>query len=130
MDASYDDDRRAWADAWQAALISCGLEEAWRAPWLDESWRDGNPIFSAVSGEDRRAIRILRSTETEAADFWQRTFGSGDDALQELVLSVPSGQGLARDPWVSSLLRAWVLRGEAIAQVDDERDAYAYGAAA
>jgi hypothetical protein len=72
---------------------------AWRQPWAEVDWekhevlRDGNPIFSAYSAQEQKAIRVIQHPPTSPDiefEMWLDTFGgpsSDADAIQELVIS-------------------------------------------
>jgi hypothetical protein len=86
--AAYDASVREWATMW--ALTDEFLRSAgrWTSPWVDESWRDGNPIFSAWSPLLRRGLRIIQHDDGTRFVVWRDTFGRGSSkAVDELVIS-------------------------------------------
>jgi hypothetical protein len=95
MTDSPDEDARAYSDRaedWRAAWLSIDerLREGWELPWLDESWRDGNPILSAWSPIKRRGVRVIEHSEPDPdpATFWLDSFGDDEsDRVAELVFA-------------------------------------------
>jgi hypothetical protein len=83
-----------WIEVWQA--IDSEIRKPWSQPWfqpLPPSIGEGNPIFSAVSLELRRGIRIIQFAPTEKGlEFvaYPDTFGgsiSDPNSIRELVIS-------------------------------------------
>jgi len=96
----------------------------WRPNWFQpQAPRDGNPIFTAVSDVQRKAIRVIQyepGGDTLELDFWLDTFGGGPTdprAIRELViacaLSVESAQR-ARE-----LIASWVCGEIELANTSD-----------
>ena len=109
--AEYDKAASEWHRLWNDLSPSLRSAQGWKTPWVDESWRDGNPIFSAWSPAGRRGIRILQhADESEALVWWRDTFAAGTaDAVDQLVLSCPAT--LETIDAARSLLLQW-LRGD------------------
>jgi hypothetical protein len=87
--------------------LARGLGE-WTMPWLDESWRDGNPIFSAWSPLLRRGVRIIQHNDPSCFAVGRRIFGeaAAGDAVDELMIScAPTAETLQR---VSRMLERWL----------------------
>lgn len=85
---AYDRSVRAWRDMWNSTDEFIRRIGQWTTPWLDESWRDGNPIFSAWSSSLRRGFRIIQHEDNAALLVWRNTFGAGSmHAVDEIVVS-------------------------------------------
>jgi hypothetical protein len=101
-----------WRDTWDAANPLLRARDHWTAPWVDESWHDGNPIFSAWSPKLRRGIRIVQGAEPGFLAY-QDTFGAkgSTEEVRELVIAC----GLDEEAvWCfEDLLGEW-LRGSTI----------------
>jgi tetratricopeptide (TPR) repeat protein len=103
MDAAeYDRAAGAWLTLWSG--LPSPARAGWETPWVDESWRDGNPIFSAWSPALRKGIRIIQHEgDEENFVFWSNTFGGASGSpgtVDELVIScaqTPGTMGRARE---------------------------------
>ena len=86
---AYNASSKAWAETWAATDEFVRRIGGWTSPWLDESWRDGNPIFSAWSKTLRRGLRIIQHDDPSLFSVWRNTFGGrgSADAVDELVVS-------------------------------------------
>ena len=106
---------RYWIDLWETIDQVTRNRHGWKQPWfqpLAHSISEGNPIFSAVSLRQRRAIRIIQSVPTEnGLEFvaYLDTFGGSTfdpNAIHELVISCALSDEAARValskmlPWV------------------------------
>jgi hypothetical protein len=86
--AAYDKSVSAWAKMWAQTDEFVRTAGRWTSPWVDESWRDGNPIFSAWSPILRRGLRIIQHDDSARFVVWRDTFGRGSPiAVDELVIS-------------------------------------------
>ena len=93
-DGAYDRARASWAARWEEAFGRRTIQvDGWTVPWVDESWRDGNPIFSAWSPVLRRGVRVLHHDQADAFTYWEDTFGEGPDAVRELVIACALTEG-------------------------------------
>jgi len=104
----YDQSARAWADVWQATDSFPRDYGEWATPWLDQSWRDGNPVFSAWSKKQRRGFRIIQHDDPLQFVVWRNTFGgkASPDRVDELVVSCAlTDATIAR---VAEILRNWL----------------------
>ncbi len=69
--------------------------------------QDGNPIFSAVSIDLHRGVRLLHSPETTTPMVWLDTFDpEGPAPITELVIASDSSP--AAVVWVVHLLQQWI----------------------
>jgi hypothetical protein len=90
-DETYDARVAHWRATWES--IDPSAREGWRSPWLNESERDGNPIFSVWHPVARKAVRIVEHDEPGYGrpvwymDQFGVNFGSQSDAVTELVFS-------------------------------------------
>src|SRR5207249_2151059 len=57
---------RFWEKIWQSLVDEAGVAEQWRHPWLGAPFRDGNPIFSAVSPGRRRGVSVIQHEATSS----------------------------------------------------------------
>jgi hypothetical protein len=101
-----------WQAEWMKVNGSARELGGWTSPWLDESWRDGNPIFSAWSPTLRRGLRIIQHEEPDRFIVWRNTFGGrgSSDAVDELVISCALTEGTLDR--VRGIMRDWVESGE------------------
>ena len=92
-----------WESIWAATPIFQRMLRGWRADWFKQQTdRDGNPIFSAVSDDADKGIRIIQYEATSAEvelDFWLDTFG-GDatqpGTIRELVIDLRAIDAICR----------------------------------
>jgi hypothetical protein len=83
-----------WESLWASIPDDERRRGGWRCGWLPaQPPKDGNPIFTAVSESQRKAIRVIQyepTSQEEELDFWFDTFG-GDSTepehIRELVIS-------------------------------------------
>ncbi len=60
----------------------------WTSPWVDETWRDGNPVFSAWSRPLRKGLRIIQHSEPCKLAVWVSVYAQGEpEEIRELVIS-------------------------------------------
>lgn len=111
----YAQAERYWIDLWDQIEPFTRTHRGWLQPWfqpLPPALSEGNPIFSAVSPELRRGIRILQSEPTEqGVEFfaYSDTFGGtilDPDTIHELVISCALSDVAAF--FTLSLMRPWV----------------------
>jgi hypothetical protein len=83
---------RRTEEYWNALLRPVMGEHSWRMPWLTTKFvdgadfLDGNPIFSAISRDGAKGVRITQvEPGTEAPEFaaWMHDFG--DDAITRVL---------------------------------------------
>lgn len=85
-----------WHRLWeQVDPISRSLY-GWRTPWFSdgpEDLQDGNPIFTAISDDSSKAIRIIQASSGRGGvefAMWLDTFGGSakdPDTITELVIA-------------------------------------------
>jgi hypothetical protein len=104
---------RFWVDLW--LRIDPNTRQGWQQPWfqpLPPRISEGNPIFTAVSRERRRAVRVIQFEPTENnLEFvaYPDTFGgqfSDPSVIHELVISCALSDMAAM--YAQSLMRSWV----------------------
>lgn len=113
---------RYWIDqVWDRVDCWAREEHGWRQPWADIDWeshevfRDGNPIFSAYSQREQKAIRVIQHPPTRSDvefEFWLDTFGgppSDPRAIRELVISCALSDEVAERAY--ERMEAWVREG-------------------
>ncbi len=117
----YDAARLEWVRVWEAVDPALRAVAGWQHPWCTRTYadgtpiRDGNPIFSAMSATQRKAVRIVQfppATDEPELTYWLDTFG-GDaldpDAITELVISCAFSREVL--PEVSRLISEWIGAG-------------------
>lgn len=121
-----------WRNLWPKVVGSAGQASAWRSPWLTTCFadgtpfRDGNPIFSAVSDQRRLGVRIIQveadPSDEPAVSWWIDSFGdpSESDAIRELVISC--APAVQTEGEVFRLLSGWVSRGAVELEAEDVTD--------
>jgi hypothetical protein len=101
----YLEAERFWIDLWEKIDTKTRVRHGWKQPWfqpLTPSISEGNPIFSAVSLQERRGIRIIQSVPVEKVlEFlaYPDTFGGSifdPNAINELVISCALSDEAAR----------------------------------
>lgn len=112
--SEYAEAQRFWSDLWAEIPEENRRRGAWRGGWFPpQVLKDGNPIFTAVSESQHKAIRVIQYEPTcqePEIDFWFDSFG-GDltepQAIRELViacaLSTDTGQTARKlmSSWIS-----------------------------
>src|SRR6266705_5353243 len=66
-EADYGEAEQLWRDVWSRALAAVPVESEWQTPWFKPiaNWHEGNPIFSAISIDSRRAVRVIIHEPTD-----------------------------------------------------------------
>jgi hypothetical protein len=91
----------------------------WRSGWFGPNpQNDGNPIFTAISEQERKAIRIIqfepRPEDTgPEVDYWLDTFGgdlANPRAIRELVICC--SLSTSSSDYVLKLMNAWLVGDE------------------
>jgi len=110
-----------WEDLWRKIDVRARTRGAWRSPWLSTKavdgtdFADGNPIFSAYSPDQKKAIRVIQfppTTDRLQLDYWLDSFGGevgGPQTTTELVISCALSDSASALAF--SLMSAWV-KGE------------------
>jgi len=86
----YGKSEDAWRALWHSVDSLKREADGWESPWVDGSWKDGNPIFSAWSPKRRVGLRIIQHDNPQSGiTVWRNTFGERgtSDAVDELVIS-------------------------------------------
>jgi hypothetical protein len=102
---------RFWCDLWQ----SLEPPAHWTTPWLKTSFangqpfRDGNPIFSALSEHVGRAIRIIQ-TEPDEDEYltWWLDDSESPSAVPITCLVVSCVLSTENSSKLAALLHAWI----------------------
>jgi hypothetical protein len=106
-----------WADMFTDIVSHAGKKTQW-APWFEPCFvdgtprRDGNPIWSTVSYEAHKGIRIIQDEPGAFAPeitAWIDTFGDPayDECIEELVIScIPSD---TTEPIAYKLMHVFVV---------------------
>jgi hypothetical protein len=107
-----------WLQLWESLVRFTGQQAEWKYPWLRTAsangtpFRDGDPIFSAISTERRMAVRVIQhEPEGDGAevDFWVDTFGDEGEAVRVLVISCSLSDEAAI--YARDLLYSWLEQG-------------------
>jgi hypothetical protein len=93
--AIYAHSEEFWRQLWDRVDESARDDFGWVQPWfqpLPRELAEGNPIFSAVSKELRRGIRVIQHEPTKnevEIQAWPDSFGGTRDSarIDELVIS-------------------------------------------
>ena len=96
-DAQYEMAEALWLNKWQELARRTGRPHQWRSPWLATSFvggatfRDGDPIFSAINSTRRLGIRVNQfepGGRNEEISYWVGKFAKGEpEEISELVIS-------------------------------------------
>jgi hypothetical protein len=107
-----------WRELWES--INPELRADWVTPWLasvPEALQDGNPIFSAISRSQHRALRIIQldpADNGEPLQSWIDWFGQMSDAeaVHEFVIACTLSQDVV--PVIKGMIESWVARGRIV----------------
>lgn len=118
--ADYATAERYWLDLWSNLNPHEVEARGWKAGWITTTFadgtpmRDGNPIFSAISEKEGRAIRVIQFAPQEAStefDYWLGIHGAGNlgspDAIAELVIACALSDQAAATAQL--LMNAWIV---------------------
>jgi hypothetical protein len=94
-EAIYAHSEKFWHQLWDRVDASARDRFGWVQPWfqpLPRELAEGNPIFSAVSKQLRRGIRVIQHEPTKKEveiQAWLDSFGGDHDStrIEELVIS-------------------------------------------
>jgi hypothetical protein len=114
--AEYAQAETIWRERWESLLKDLDEQEGWKAPWVNTSsndgtpFRDGNPIFSAISPSRRLGVRVIQvepGDDPNELNAWTDVFGEGEpDAINELVVHcVLSEATLGK---AAELIKKWI----------------------
>jgi hypothetical protein len=105
-----------WIDRWHQIEGTTRSRFGWQQPWfhpLPPNISQGNPIFSAVSPQLKRGIRVIQHEPTSASleiQAWPDTFGGSvtdPESIRELVIACALSDVSAAlalemmEPWVA-----------------------------
>jgi hypothetical protein len=116
--AQYAQAESFWFQLWESLVRFTGQQAEWKHPWLRTAsangtpFRDGDPIFSAISPERRMAVRVIQHEAEDAGpelDFWVDTFGDEGEAVRVLVISCSLSDEAAI--YARDLLYSWLEQG-------------------
>jgi hypothetical protein len=128
----YSEAEEYWRNLWAKVACSAGQASVWRSPWLTTCFadgtpfRDGNPIFSAVSDQRRLGVRIIQyeadPMDEPAVNWWIDSFGDPAEAgvIRELVVSC--APAVQTEGEVFRLLSGWVSQGAVEPEAEDVTD--------
>lgn len=109
--SEHDEHARQWRALWERLAPVRRQVDEWQTPWLDESWKDGNPMFSAWSPKVRRGIRILQHPDTKGFVVWRDRFGEGSQRVDEVVISCERNpESMSK---VARLIESWLHHADA-----------------
>jgi hypothetical protein len=129
--ATYAHSEEFWRQLWDRVDESARDNFGWVQPWfqpLPRELAEGNPIFSAVSKQLRRGIRVIQHEPTKnevEIQAWPDSYGGGffdPGSLEELVISCALSDRAAEIaldlmvPWVNGkcLQLGCIERGRAL----------------
>lgn len=97
-------------------LTQEGQDGLWQIPWGQNTFADGNPIFSALCRSRYSGIRVLQLDPAEGEDeftFWLDTFAKREpEQVHELVIACTLTQNTLNQSL--DLMHQWVTRGQVI----------------
>lgn len=108
-----------WNRLWEKINPAARSVYGWRRPWLARDAAtvlDGNPIFSAISEELQKGVRIIQhAPSSNSVEFtsWLDTFGGNHadpEAVVELVIACALTDPVA--VLASTLIEIWVSVAE------------------
>ena len=120
-EAEYLQAEAFWASVWADIPELDRRRGGWRCGWFErQSLKDANPIFTAISDSQHRAIRVIQYEPTCAhaeLDYWFDTFdGEADEpnSVRELVIACALSDDTAQ--MARTLMSSWV-QGEEVEQI-------------
>jgi hypothetical protein len=104
-----------WRELWQRLVTAAGVAGQWRQPWLAAPLPTGDPIFSAISRGQQRAVHVIQHEPTcdrVECVWWIDEFGEEaiDEVICQLVVSCALSTEAAAQAY--ELLRSWITRGK------------------
>jgi hypothetical protein len=112
-EAEYSQAEGFWARLWAEIAEEDRRCGGWRCRWFQpQAPNDGNPIFTAVSDTQRKAIRVIQYEPTShepELDYWFDTFGgdeSDPQAIRELVIACALSPETAQK--AREIMSSWV----------------------
>ena len=116
--AEYAQAEDFWIRLWEGIPADLRGSGHWKCGWFDpQAIQDGNPIFTAISENQRKAIRVIQYEPTcdqPEIDFWLDTFGGNGAeprAIRELVIACALSTETAEA--ASRLMSSWIGGSEA-----------------
>ena len=107
-----------WRDRWRELVRTEGQESLWRDPWINTNlgdgtpFRDGNPIFSAISPYRRLGVRVIQIEPSDAPNefhSWIDTFAKGEpEEIEELVITCALSDQTMSD--AIALMKRWITK--------------------
>ena len=111
----YEQSERYWERLWTEVVSEAGGWYTWLTPWMGTGAphiKDGNPIFSAISPDLRRGVRIIQLEPYEPGLDFQVWFENTEDDpldpenIQELVIACVLSDLAAA--YARNVLESWV----------------------
>lgn len=117
-DAEYAQAEDFWARLWEEIPNHLRRNGQWRRGWFQpQALKDGNPIFTAVSEMQSKAIRVIQyepTSQDAEIDFWFDTFGGEvrePKTIRELVIACALSTETAET--ARKLMSSWISGSEA-----------------
>ena len=112
----YEQAEAFWRARWDDVVRGVGQESLWESPWFNTTFangtpfRDGNPIFSAVSLHRHLGVQVIQlepADDLEEFTVWTDTFAEGSpEAVKKLVISCVLTKDTLRR--AEELMRQWI----------------------
>jgi hypothetical protein len=113
-DSEYAHAQGEWARIWEAIPAHDRASFGWRAGWFKLAPpNDGNPIFTAISDAQQKAIRVIQYEPTMDSmefDFWIDNYGGNviePTSIRELVIACALSTESAQRAF--DLMSSWVV---------------------
>ena len=103
-----------WAQIWASIPRVDSINDGWRDGWFtSQAPKDGNPIFTAISDAQKKAIRVIQyepTVDTIELDFWIDTYGGSliePVSVRELVIACALSSEAAQR--ALKLMSSWMI---------------------
>ncbi len=113
-ETEYAQAQAEWAKIWNATPEFDRKNLGWRSGWFKlQPPNDGNPIFTAISDAQQKAIRVIQyepTTDAMEIDFWIDTYGGSaiePISVRELVIACTLSSESAQR--ALELMSSWIV---------------------
>jgi hypothetical protein len=109
-----------WQNRWNELVNFADQEGQWQTPWLRAAFadgtpfRDGDPIFSAISTLVDRAVRVIQyATESDGVelDCWVEWFGPDAANRRVQVLVISCSLSVESAAQACDAISSWMVEG-------------------
>jgi hypothetical protein len=112
-----------WQNRWNELVKFAGKEGQWQTPWLRTAFadgtpfRDGDPIFSAISTVVDRAVRVIQyppESDGIELDYWVEWFGPENEHPPVQILVVSCALSMESAAQACEAIYSWIVEGRVV----------------